>query len=314
MPVLSLFLLVNLWDIMSDSLQADVIIQVTWLVIGGVDKALDTFKSYRVRPASTPADELNMETLNESLTEEIKKNTVPLGHEEAAKRLERSGNLPRGFSAILAIGLVIAILLSLANNGNSLSDPGKVLGAVLAVAVINFFTGTKPPPDPIANFIEDEAHGPIASFDTAPDPQLSYFISNANATAGQGRTITTKLENKSSEDVAVSNHYPLVEDTSFDKGSNGHTCVTPASTTAAQLASPARLGSTSAYYEYVFHAAGPPDTTTKLLQLVVKAGRYVESIWTGKVNAKGDSDNSSISWVEIVENGLKDRCQVQFPL
>ncbi|PYH83541.1 hypothetical protein BO82DRAFT_400299 [Aspergillus uvarum CBS 121591] len=73
---------------------------------------------------------------------------------------------------------------------------------------------------------------------------------------GKCKKITIKGENKSSEDLS--------EDISCDKDNNGHTYVTPASTTAAQLPSPARLGSTSAYCEYDLQVAGPPDTTTKL--------------------------------------------------
>ncbi|PLB43387.1 hypothetical protein P170DRAFT_481335 [Aspergillus steynii IBT 23096] len=74
------------------------------------------------------------------------------------------------------------------------------------------------------------------------------------------------------------------------------------------------LGTLSTYYEYDLKVAGPKATSTKLQELVVKAGGYVESIWTAKVNNKGDSDDSSVSWIEIVENGLNDRCQVQFAL
>jgi hypothetical protein len=202
--------------------------------------------------------------------------------------------------------------------------------------LINFFTGTKPPPDPIADFIEEEAHGLIGTFDIAPQPQLAYSIPS-KVTAGQVQTITIRGENMSSEDVTLSNavitlysgddtvclfrngadeidQIQLVEDTDPNKKNNGFTYVTPASTIAARLPIPARLGNTSAYYEYNLQVAGPPDTTTRLQQLVVKAGEYVESIWTATINKKGDSDDSSVSWIEIVENGLKDRCQVQFSL
>lgn len=107
----------------------------------------------------------------------------------------------------------------------------------------------------------------------------------------------------------------LVSDTDSNKTSNGHTYVTPSSTTSAHLPTPSRLGNTSAYYEYNLEAAGPPkDTSTSLKQLVLKSGEYFQSIWTAKINSKGDNAESSTSWIEIVESGLKDRCAVQYAL
>ncbi|RAL15220.1 uncharacterized protein BO97DRAFT_463091 [Aspergillus homomorphus CBS 101889] len=324
----------------------------------------------------------------ESFNEDINSTPaeVPPAYEEAANRFNWSGNLLKIFNAILGIGLVVAMSFSLANDWDSLTDPGKVmgvlnvivqgltvlldvinvgsevglwavtgtmsvalpiLGAVLAVigivlmivqVLINFFTGTKPPPDPIADFIDDEAHHLISGFDTAPSPQLSYTLSDSTVSAGQVKTLTIKCENKSAGDVTLSNtvitlysgdddvclfrngadetdNIQLVDDTDPNKSSNGYSYVTPSSTAAAQLPTPARLGTTSTYYEYDLQVAGPPqDTSTKLQQLVVKAGEYIQSIWTAKINQRGDSDDDSVSWIEIVENSLTDRCQVAFML
>ncbi|KAI9043209.1 uncharacterized protein KD926_004393 [Aspergillus affinis] len=414
----NLWSLVKSWDAMSDSQRTDVIIQVIRKVADDVDKALNAFKSfhqslteeimengetmdevaekiagdedYRVAIAdglhsegATTAPE-GEETWNEDLNAIA--DDIPLSYEEAAKRFNWSGKLLRVFNAIPGLGLVVATSFSLANDWNSLSDPGKVLGvlnvvvqgltvlldmievgsdiglwavtetmsvalpilgAVLAVVgivlvivqvLINFFMGTKPPPDPIADFIEEEAYGRlIDTFDTASSPQLSYTISDLKVTAGQVKTITIKGENKSSDDVTVSNavitlysgddsaclfsngadeteNIQLVDDSDSNHDSDGYTYVTPADTTAAQFPTPGRLGNTSAYYGYDLQMAGPPATSTKLKELVVKACEYFESIWTAKINKKGDSDDSSVSGIEIVENGLKDRCQVQFAL
>ncbi|KAG8409171.1 hypothetical protein J3459_017659 [Metarhizium acridum] len=394
MAAVNVWSLVSSWDTMSDSQRTDVIIQVIRMVADGVDKAIDAFKNFQSKPASTPADELDMEHLNESLTEEIMEHEemvgevaekiagdddyrvaiadglnydgvstaseggetwnedldaipkdIPPGYEEAAKRFNLSGNLLRVFNAILGIGLIVAMSFSLANDWGSLSDPGKVLGvlnvvvqgltvlldvvdvgseiglwavtgtmsvalpilgAVLAVVgivimivqvLINLFMGTKPPPDPIADFIDDEAHALIDTFDTAPPPQLSYSVSDSEVSAGQVKSITIKGENKSSDDVTLSNsvitlysgddnvclwrngaddtdNIQLVADTDSSINSNGYTYVTPASTTAAHLPIPARLGTTSRYFEYDLQVAGPPqDTSTKLQQLVVKSGQ-----------------------------------------
>ncbi|OAA47155.1 hypothetical protein NOR_02791 [Metarhizium rileyi] len=439
MAAVNIWTLVDSWDTMSDAQRTDVVIQVIRMVTDSIDRALDAFKSFQSKPASTPADELDMETLNESLTDEIMDHgeamgdvadkiagqedyrvaiadglhhdggvsteatdgeeqfnedvdaipkDVPPGYEEAAKRFNISGNVLRMFNAILGIGLVVAMSFSLANDWNSLSDPGKVLGvlnvvvqgltvlldvidvgaeaglwavtgtmsvalpilgAVLAVVgivlmivqvLINLFTGTKPPPDPIADFIKDEAHGLIHAFDDAPPPQLSWSPPGFKVSAGQVESITIRGENTSDDDVTLSNAVVtlysgddgvclfrngaadssddtirLVPETDPHRQTNGYTYVTPQSVVAAQLPVPARLGTESTYYEYDLWIAGPPqETSTKLQQLVVKSGQFLESVWTARINSKGDSEDSSISWIEIVENGLKDRCQVQFSL
>ncbi|KAH8433829.1 uncharacterized protein LDX57_011464 [Aspergillus melleus] len=432
--MVTIWTLTESWNDMSDAQRTDVIIEVIRMVTDGLDKGLEAWKSYQSKPASTPADELNMETLGQNLTEEIMEHgetigevaekiagdedyrvvmadglhsegvttapegeetwnedinaiaeDVPPSFEEAAKKFNWSGKLLRVFNAVLGLGLIVAMSFSLANDWNSLSDPGKVLGvlnvvvqgltvlldvievgsdiglwavtetmsvalpilgAVLAVVgivlmvvqvFINLFTGSKQPPDPVSDFIDDEAHALIGTFDTAPSPQLSYTISDLKVAAGQVKTITIKGENKSSDNVTISNtvitlysgddsvclfrngadeteNIQLVDDSDPNHDSSGYTYVTPADTTAAQLPIPARLGTTSAYYEYDLQVAGPRATSTKLKELVVRSGEYIQSVWTAKINNKGDSDDSSVSWIEIVENGLKDRCQVQFAL
>lgn len=70
-------------------------------------------------------------TWNEELSSTAE--NVPPGYEEAASKFKVSGNLLRILNAILGIGLVVAMSFSLANDWNSLSDTGKVLGVLNVV-------------------------------------------------------------------------------------------------------------------------------------------------------------------------------------
>ncbi|KAJ8061184.1 hypothetical protein OCU04_010257 [Sclerotinia nivalis] len=431
----SLWGLVNNWDSLSDAKRAVVIIEVVRMVVSGVDKAFNAFKEFKSKPASTPTDELNMEALNDGLSEEIIENSgemgdlaqdisgtedyrtaiadgihgegtpteteggeswneaiediahdVPPGYEDVAKKFNISGNMLRVLNAILGIGLVVAMSFALATDWNSLSEPGKwigvlniivqgltvlldvvdvgaeiglwavtgtfsvalpILGAALAVLgvilmvvqlFINLFVKAQPPPDPIADFIDDVGHELITSFDASPESQLKYSISASDVTAGKVTTITITGKNESSGDVTISNaaitlysgdddvclfrngadetnEITLVLDTDANKNENGHTFVTPSKITAAKLPTPSRLGNTSIYYEYDLRAAGLlKETSSSLENLVLKAGESFQSIWTAKINNKGDDKEKSSSWVEIVENGLTDACQSQFVL
>ncbi|KAI9644845.1 hypothetical protein NHQ30_006872 [Ciborinia camelliae] len=428
----SIWGLVTNWNDLSNPQRAVVIIEVVRMVVGGVDKAIDAFKNFKSKPASTPTDDFNMEALNDGLADEIAESSdklqevaqditgdedyrvaiadgihgdgvptesgeetwnedigdltddIPPGYEDLASKFNISGNVLRMLNAILGVGLVVAMSFSLATNWSSMSDTEKVLGvlniivqgltvfldiidvgasaglwavtgalsaalpilgAVLAVIgivlmivqlFINLFVKKQSPPDPIADFIKDKAHSLISTFDIAPQPQLTYTISASQATAGEVKAITITGENKSSSDVTIS-HTTItlysgddgvclfrngadntdkivwVADTDPDKDKNGHTYVTPRSTAGSQLPNPSKLGTESNYYEYDLQAAGPPaETSSSLTNLVLKAGEAFQSIWTGKINNKGDDKEKSTSWIEVIEVGLKDTCQIEF--
>ncbi|KAB8291299.1 hypothetical protein EYC80_009985 [Monilinia laxa] len=229
----------------------------------------------------------------------------------------------------------------------TLSVALPILGAVLAVIgvilmvvqlFINLFVKTQEPPDPISDFIDDVAHSLISTFDDSPKSQLNYSVSTSDAHAGEVSTITITGKNESSSDVTISytaitlysgdddvclfrngaddtDSIVLALDNDPNKNANGHTFVTPSSITTAQLPTPSRLGNTSAYYEYDLRAAGPPKETSKSLSyLILKAGESFQSIWTAKINNKGDTKERSTSWIEVIEAGLKDTCQSQFVL
>ncbi|KAJ5392728.1 hypothetical protein N7465_011702 [Penicillium sp. CMV-2018d] len=88
---------------------------------------------------------------------------------------------------------------------------------------------------------------------------------------------------------------------------SGYTYVTPQKVTAGQLPTPARLGTTSNYYQYNLQAAGPPkENSTPLTSLFLKTAR--------RSNRKGDDKEKSTSWIEVMEAGLKDKSQYQFKI
>ncbi|KNG86160.1 hypothetical protein ANOM_006584 [Aspergillus nomiae NRRL 13137] len=432
---LSLYSLVKNWDSTSDAAKATVIIEVIGMVVDAAERGFDAFKAFKSGPATTVEDQVNMEVLNDKLSEVISENgekfgeiaqeitgeedyrtvigdnlqgegiptefsgeetwneelssvaeDVPPGYEDVAKKFNISGSLLRILNAILGIGLVVAMSFSLANDWNSLSDTGKVLGvlnvivqgltvlldvidvgaelglyvvtgamsvalpilgAVLAVIgvilmlvqfFINLFTGKQDPPDPIKDFINDVAHKLIAAFDKAPEPQLTYTLDNDKPSAGGVTTLTIEAVNNSSNDVTLSHTtislysgdddvclfrngadetdlIQLVEETDANAKDDGHTYLTPSTVTVGQLPPPSKLGNTSTYYQYDLQAAGPPAEKSKSLQpLILKKGERLKSIWTGKVNGKGEDEERSTSWIELVEVGLKDKCQMQFML
>ncbi|KAI0549850.1 hypothetical protein F4679DRAFT_228149 [Xylaria curta] len=358
--------------------------------VGDVAEKIAGGEDYRVaigeglHSEGLPTESEGEITWNESL-EELAKD-VPPGYEDVAKKFNISGNVLRILNAILGIGLVIAMSFSLANDWNSLSDTGKVLGilniivqgltvlldvvdagvaaglwavtgtmsvalpilgAVLAVIgvilmmvqlFINLFVGKQDPPDPIRDFINDVGHKLISTFGTAPPALLQYSISGTQVSGGQVVTLSIKGENKSSDEVTLSYveitlysgdddvclfrngadetaNIQLVPDTDPNKGKNGYTYVTPSDTVGSQLPAPAKLGTETNYYEYSLQVAGVlKETSSSLNNLVLKAGQSFQSFWTAKVNDKGPDDERSLSWIEVVENGLVDRCQSHFSL
>ncbi|PGH13745.1 hypothetical protein AJ79_03444 [Helicocarpus griseus UAMH5409] len=222
-----------------------------------------------------------------------------------------------------------------------------ILGAVLAVIgvilmvvqlFINLFIGRQEPPDPIQDFIDDVAHSVIASFDKSPDPQLSYTLSKDDVIAGRVTTLTLEGVNKTEEDITISHAtitlysgddyvclfenranetdpIKLVSETDVNHDENGYTYVGPSGLSVGELPTPARLGTTSGYYRYDLQAAGPPkEASTGLKAVILKKGEAFKSVWTAKVNKRGDDDEQSTSWIELVEALLKDKCQLQFML
>ncbi|CAG8896706.1 unnamed protein product [Penicillium egyptiacum] len=428
----SLWGLIENWDSMSDAAKAIVIIEVIGMVTDAAGKAIDAFKSFTSKPATTPADQINMEALNESLSSEIRGSNeklgnvaqeiagdqdfraaigegihgdgvpiegganeswgqdvssiaedVPPGYEDAAKKFNISGNLLRILNIALGVGLVVALSFSLANDWSSLSDTGKVLsvlnvivqgltvlldivdfaaetgllavtgtmsvalpilGAVLAVIgivlmlvqlFINLFVARQPPPDPIQDFIDDVGHSLIRTFDTAPDPQLTYSISSTNVSENSVTTLRIEGLNETQSDVTLSrinitlysgdddvclfgngeDFIKLVPDDDSNHDTSGYTYVTPQKVTAGQLPTPAKLGTTSNYYQYNLQAAGPPKkNSTTLTSLILKHGEKVKSVWTAVVNKTGEDKEKSTSWIEVIEAGLKDKSQHQFKI
>ncbi|EKV12208.1 Eukaryotic aspartyl protease family protein [Penicillium digitatum] len=428
----SLWGLVENWDSMSDAAKATVIIEVIGMVTDAAGNAIDAFKSFTSKPATTATDQINMEALNESLSSEIRGSNeklgsvaqeisgpedfrtaigdgihgeglpmeggtneswdqdvssiaedIPPGYEDAAKKFNISGNLLRILNIILGIGLVVAMSFSLANDWNSMSDTGKVLGvlnaivqgltvlldiidfaaeagviavtgtmsvalpilgAVLAVIgivlmlvqlFINLFVARQPPPDPIQEFIDKVGHALIKTFDQAPEPKLTYSISSTSVSADSVNTLTIEGVNETKSDVTLSrttitlysgdddvclfrngaDYIQLVPDDDPNRETSGHTYVAPQKITAGQLPTPAKLGTTSNYYQYNLQAAGPPkENSTNLTSLILKHGEKLKSVWTAVANKIGDDKEKSTSWIEVIEAGLKDKTQHQFKI
>ncbi|KAI1828148.1 hypothetical protein F4861DRAFT_245595 [Xylaria intraflava] len=219
-----------------------------------------------------------------------------------------------------------------------------ILGAVLAVIgivlmivqfFISLFVGKQDPPDPIQDFIDDVGHALIKTFDQAPEPQLSYSLSQQEVQGGSVIALQIEGVNNSSDDVTLSHAtitlysgddnvclfaeaadvIQLVAESDQHHDTAGYTYVTPSSLSAGQLPTPAKLGNTSNYYEYDLQVAGPPkEASTGLQYLVLKQNEKFQSIWTAVVNKPGADAEKSTSWIEIVEVGLKDKCQQQFML
>ncbi|KAI3320291.1 hypothetical protein HD806DRAFT_547485 [Xylariaceae sp. AK1471] len=220
-----------------------------------------------------------------------------------------------------------------------------ILGAVLAVIgivlmivqlFISFFVATQEPPDPIKDFLDDTGHTLVASFDKAPEPELLYNISTSQVTGGSVVTLAIEGTNTSSKTVMVSHAtimlysgdddvclfgagagIALVKETDQEHDKPDHTYVTPSSVSAGQLPTPAKLGNTSSYYEYDLQVAGPPkgdSASMGLKYLTLEPNEKFKSIWTAVVHRAGATLEKSTSWIEVVEVGLKDKCQMQFML
>ncbi|KXG51286.1 uncharacterized protein PGRI_095470 [Penicillium griseofulvum] len=216
-----------------------------------------------------------------------------------------------------------------------------VLGAVLAVIgmilmivqlFVNFYSTRQEPPDPNADFIREKAHNLIATFDLSPEPQLTYSFSETNVHAGENTATTITGVNNTPNKVTLSHtritlftgsdevclfgttkpYIQRVEDQDPNKDQNGYTYVTTHELSGAQLPEPAKLGNTSNYYQYDLKVAGPPhEFTTSLKNLILEKGQKFQSVWTVRINNKGKDSDSSTSWIELAEVGLKDKCQQQ---
>ncbi|KAI0413214.1 hypothetical protein F5X98DRAFT_296318 [Xylaria grammica] len=226
----------------------------------------------------------------------------------------------------------------------SMSAALSILGGVLAVIgivlmivqiFVNLFVARQPPPDPIQNFIDGVGHALIKTFDNAPEPQLSYTISPTSVKGESVITLQIEGVNNSSSEVTLSHAtitlysgdddvclfangadtIELVAESDSSHGTAGHTYVAPSELSAGQLPSPAKLGNTSNYYEYDLQVAGPPKEYSNGLEyLILKPMEKFQSVWTAVVNSRGDDLEKSTSWIEIVEVGLRDKCQVQWKL
>ncbi|KAL4786841.1 hypothetical protein BJX76DRAFT_354842 [Aspergillus varians] len=329
-------------------------------VAGGEDYRMTIADGLQYDGVATETD--GEESWNEP-TDTVPTDTPP-GSEDAAKALNLSGNLLRVLNAILGVGLVVSMSFALAKNWNSLSDPGKVLGVLNVIvqgltvmldvvdvasdiglfavtaemtAALSIFGGVLA----VVGIVLMLVQVFINLFAPANPPADRLKISSTpwhTISSGEVATITITGQNKSSDDVTISNTkitlysgdddvclfrngangtatIQLVTDNDPKKSNDGYTYDTPNTTTAAQLPTPASLGGDTTYYEYGLEVAGlPQDTSSKLQQLVLKAGEAFNSVWTGEINDKGKSDDTSISWIDVVENGLYDRCHAQFSL
>ncbi|KAJ8133039.1 hypothetical protein O1611_g587 [Lasiodiplodia mahajangana] len=226
----------------------------------------------------------------------------------------------------------------------SMSAALSILGAVLAIIgivlmivqlFISFFVAKQDPPDPIGDFLKSTGHKLVASFDKAPSTELSYTISTSNLTGGSVAIVTIEGTNTSSKTVVVSHAtitlysgdddvclfgagagIALVQEHDQSHDKPDHIYITPSSVSAGQLPKPAKLGNTSSYYEYDLQVAGPPkgSTSTGLNNLSLKPSEAFKSVWTAVINKAGSTLEKSTSWIEVVEVGLKDKCQTQFML
>lgn len=220
-----------------------------------------------------------------------------------------------------------------------------LLGAVLTVIgvvimpvqlFINLFAKNQELPDPIGEFIRDRAHGLISGFDNAPTPQLRYSTPKLELAAGQVASIKITGTNESSTDGTVSHtditiysgddevsifrsnandqkgNIKLASDVDPPRVEDGHIYVTPKENAVARLLELSRLGNTSKYFEYNLKTAGLTKTKSQALgNLVLKLGAKFESVWTGMINKKGEASETSVSWMDVVEYGLKKKCQAE---
>jgi hypothetical protein len=254
-------------------------------------------------------------------------------------------------NTLAVITQVLTVLLDIVELGaavgawvvtGTLSMALPIIGAVLAVIgvvlmILGFFVNlykTDPPPDPVEEYIDDIGKPLIGQFNDAPEPQLTYTISHENVTPGQLTSIEIVAENKTSEDVSLTNtrisllsgnddtclfaaddKIALVEDTDPNKDTENHTYVTPSKVTDANLPRPSKLGTTSVYYQYDLRLAGPEKDGENALQaLVLKPAEKIRSVWKARINRKGEDDDHTSSRVDIVELFKNDKSHVQFTL
>ncbi|RAQ44153.1 hypothetical protein AFGD_012535 [Aspergillus flavus] len=208
-----------------------------------------------------------------------------------------------------------------------------VLGAVLVILgivmmIVNFFLSLfgGSPPDPVADFIDDVGKKLLDQFEESPPPKLEYTISTDSVTVGKTTSIFVQGQNKSDQELTVSNvhitltsgseddclfnsdSFELVNDDDSAKDSSKHVYVTSGSTVAAEL-SHSQLGYdySKNYSEYDLQVAGcKKETESSLLSLVLKPGESFKAWWTAEINKTGHS------FVDVVEKSLFDRGHKQF--
>ncbi|KAF4177844.1 hypothetical protein CNMCM7927_002823 [Aspergillus lentulus] len=210
-----------------------------------------------------------------------------------------------------------------------------VLGAVLVILgivmmLVNFFLSLfgSSQPDPVADFVDDVGKKLLDQFEESPPPKLEYTISTDSVTVGQTTSIFVQGQNKSDQELTVSNvhitltsggeddclfnsdSFELVKDDDSAKDSSKHVYVTPGSTVGAELSN-SQLGYdySKNYSEYDLQVAGcKKETESSLLSLVLQPGESFKAWWTAEINKKGDS------FVDVVEKSLFDRGHKQFPI
>ncbi|KZF22467.1 hypothetical protein L228DRAFT_268931 [Xylona heveae TC161] len=225
-----------------------------------------------------------------------------------------------------------------------LSAALSVVGAVLAVVgvvlmfislLMNLFMGD-PPEDPIEKYIENTGKPLIDSFDSAPDPKLTYTLSPQQILSKHLTSIRVTATNNSADQVSfpfltitllgggdlaclfkhdIDAVIELVSDTDGSKDHEGHTYVTPASTVGATLPTPSKIGTKSIYYQYDLRVAGPKNEgENSLSALVLDPGQSFSSVWTGYINDRGNDNDSSWSYIDIVESTTLDKTNKQISI
>ncbi|KAK5995103.1 hypothetical protein PT974_03497 [Cladobotryum mycophilum] len=212
---------------------------------------------------------------------------------------------------VVEIGISTGVLVV----SGTMSVALPIIGAVLAVVgfvltFISFFVQThksKPPPDPIKEYVNNTGKPLISKFNDAPKPQLSYSISHRKVNPGQLTKIEIVAKNNSSKDVSLTNtritllsgddnvclfsapgNIELVSDAEPSRDRENRTYVTPDEIVDANLPQPSKIGTTSTYYQMDLRVAGPRVREESAMQaLVLKPAQTIRSIWTARINKRG---------------------------
>ncbi|KAF5860821.1 hypothetical protein ETB97_001041 [Aspergillus alliaceus] len=282
----STFGLVSNWAILSSSQRATVILQTLQMVTDGISSAMDSWKQF-MNGDSQPADTATaLEKLNES----------PTKYGEDGAFREKLGDHVTGDGIPSSEETIIEdhIWDELLDEPAAEVPPGgpittlSVVDAVLAVVgVVLMFV----------SFLDN--------FDPAPDPQLTYARSPSQIAANNLTSIWITATNDSANQVSIpfititllgggdplclfkhdiDDTITLASDTDGSKDTARRTRITPASTAEAGLPTPSKIS----------------------------PGQSFSSVWTGYINDRGDDDDSSWNYIDIVVSTETDKTNKVF--